>query len=327
RSVDGGQTFFGVHWEGNKLYGAPLEGPNSGVILAGEATGGSGIAYSTDRGATFTEATFTVSTNTRPQLETAVEIPDGPAAGRLVAGVFAGVVISEDGGQAWEPSSLFQDARFWARDMDIGVNPLTGERRLYLALVDAQMSGGQLYISDDDGLTWTHSYTFPWTLFLATIPPPPDGDGSLLAMTGADGVMFRSEDGGETFEEVGQVPFPFAGHAANDMLIGPDNRLYVAVSRTGPERAWVYRTTEPVVVSNEPPPEIPDEESSLRVYPNPTTDFITVETDTDEIEILDVLGRVVLRAEPNAQIDISNLPAGVYVVRAGSLSQRFTVVR
>ncbi|MDX1438632.1 MAG: hypothetical protein R3284_01900, partial [Rubricoccaceae bacterium] len=65
RSIDGGEQWTVVLFEGGAFYEGSLEGPNNGVVLVGENNGGSGIAYSTDRGATFTEATFTVSTNTR----------------------------------------------------------------------------------------------------------------------------------------------------------------------------------------------------------------------------------------------------------------------
>ena len=68
---------------------ASVSGPNHGVILVGTFGDGPGIAYSTDRGASFTESTFTVSTSSTPFMEDAVEILDGPAIGRLVAGVFA----------------------------------------------------------------------------------------------------------------------------------------------------------------------------------------------------------------------------------------------
>lgn len=327
RSIDGGEAFFGVHSEGGVIVVFDDAGPNNGLVLCGEHFGGSGIAYSTDRGATFTESVFTVVPSSRPTMETAVEIPDGPSAGRLVAGVFAGVVVSEDGGQTWSPSSLFQNARFSVQRIEIGIHPTSGNRRLYAAVLDAQEPDAQLYVSDDDGMTWTSIYTFEWSFYLAAVPQPPDGDGSLLAMTGADGLVFRSSDGGMSWVEVGQVPFPFTAHAANDMLIGPDGRLYVAVGRAGPERAWVYRSTEPVVVANEPPPEVPEESTALRVYPNPATDFITVESDAEAVEILDVLGRIVMTVHSNEQIDTSRLPVGIYVITAGSQSQRFSVVR
>ena len=135
-----------------------------------------------------------------------------------------------------------------------------------------------------------------------------------------------------SFEEIGQVPFPFEGHLANDMLTGLDGNLYVAVGRTGPERAWVYRTTEPVVVANEPGvPPTPTAER-LVVYPNPAADWITVEANGmgEEVVLYDLLGRAVRRARlvaGKAVLDTARLPAGVYVVRAGGESRLVAVRR
>ena len=199
RSTDAGQTFFGVHDEGGALFSADLEGPNEGLILTGTFGGGSGIAYSTDRGASFTEATFTVSTGSRPFMNTAVEITDGPAEGRLVAGVFAGVVVSEDGGQTWEPSSMFQNARFWVHRVEIGTDPVTGNRRLYATVADAQFPDVQFYYSDDDGLTWTNVPGMVDAFLFVFVPGV---TGALLAVergTALEGdsiEVWRSVDGG-----------------------------------------------------------------------------------------------------------------------------------
>ena len=137
RSTDGGQSFIGVYLDGGRQFAASVSGSNHGVILSGTFGGGTGIIYSTDRGASFTEATFTVSTSSTPFMEDAVEILDGAATGRLVAGVFGGIVLSEDSGQTWAPSSLFQDARFWVQRVVVGTDPATGNRRLYITLADA----------------------------------------------------------------------------------------------------------------------------------------------------------------------------------------------
>ena len=78
-----------------------------------------------------------------------------------------------------------------------------------------------------------------------------------------------------------------------------------------------------VVVANEP--EVPEpSEATLRVYPNPASSFLTVATETEEITILDVLGRVALRTKATERIDVSDLPAGVYVVRANGQTRTFT---
>jgi len=89
------------------------------------------------------------------------------------------------------------------------------------------------------------------------------------------------------------------GIHTSDMLIGPDNHLYVAVGRAGPEREWVYRTTEPVVAANEPEvPEIPGTSFSLSIQPNPlvrqtVVPFSVATTARVRITVFDMLGREV----------------------------------
>ena len=337
RSTDGGQSFVGVYLDGGRQFAALVTGPNHGVILTGTFGGGSGIAYSTDRGASFTESTFTVSTSSRPFLEDAVEIPDGTAEGRLVAGVFAGVVISEDGGQTWEPSSMFQNARFWVHRVEIGTNPATGKRRLYATVADAQLPDVQFYYSDDDGLTWTNVPGMVDAFLFVFVP----GTESFLlavergtALEGDSIEVWRSIDGGGTWSKAGRLPAEPEDNliTTKDILIGPEGHVYVSVFRTGPEPEWVYRTTEPVVVANEPEAPPPPTAERLIVYPNPATDRLTVEaTGLDEkVRLYNLLGRLVSRASLSsgkASLDVSRLPAGVYVVQVGTLTQHVTLVK
>ncbi|MCH8030426.1 MAG: T9SS type A sorting domain-containing protein, partial [Bacteroidetes bacterium] len=139
---------------------------------------------------------------------------------------------------------------------------------------------------------------------------------------------------GGTWEAAGNLPAePMEdGISSSDMLVGPEGYLYVSVSRTGPEDEWVYRTTEPVVVANEPEaPSAPTAERFV-VYPNPATDRITVEANGlgEEVVLYDLLGRAVRRARlvaGKAVLDTARLPAGVYVVRAGGESRLVTVRR
>ncbi len=69
---------------------------------------------------------------------------------------------------------------------------------------------------------------------------------------------------------------------------------------------------------------------ALRVFPNPASSSITVQTKFDLITIVDVLGRRVLAASSDdweVTIDIRGFPSGVYVVRAGSQSRIISVRR
>ncbi len=333
RSTNGGGTFDFVYEEGGRLFSTQSDGPNDGVILVG-ALGATGISYSTDRGATFTEATVLASPFRESELHSAVEIPDGPAAGRLVAGAFNGILTSEDGGRTWAPSSLFQDFRYSTQRVVIGTHPGTGARRLYATVTDSQTTGPQLFTSDNDGLTCTNVPTMVDAYLFVFVP---EDSGVLLAVedgTALEGdklSIHRSDDGGSSWAIVGELPAEVNGLGihTNDMLLGPDDRLYVAAGRAGPERAWVYRTTEPVLVATEPGPEPPGEETGLRVYPNPATEKIAVERVAlgEEIVLYDVLGRAVLRTRTPTDIDVSALPPGLYIVRAGGESRLVTVRR
>jgi len=64
------------------------------------------------------------------------------------------------------------------------------------------------------------------------------------------------------------------------------------------------------------------QESRLSIYPNPATDKITIETSAiptkSQLSIMNLSSQEILTrqiTEPKTQIDISNLPSGVYFVR------------
>lgn len=62
---------------------------------------------------------------------------------------------------------------------------------------------------------------------------------------------------------------------------------------------------------------------SLRVFPNPTTDWIKVETDYPKFETLEILstdGQLVLSESwgTNEPISVSGLPQGIYFIRLSS---------
>ncbi len=71
-------------------------------------------------------------------------------------------------------------------------------------------------------------------------------------------------------------------------------------------------------------------EMTLRVFPNPASSSITVQTEFDLITIVDVLGRLVLATKSIAgemTLNVSELSPGVYFVRDGSESRVITIQR
>lgn len=80
-------------------------------------------------------------------------------------------------------------------------------------------------------------------------------------------------------------------------------------------------------------------ENNLKLYPNPTNNFITVETTGDvemnKISIVNVLGQEVLshdlNKEKNIKLDVTRLPSGMYTVKIdsnkGTLIKKFQVIK
>ncbi len=64
---------------------------------------------------------------------------------------------------------------------------------------------------------------------------------------------------------------------------------------------------------------------SLMIYPNPSSDFITISADVElsSIALLDVNGRIVRTIEKQGTVNISDLNAGVYLLQMEYSGQRF----
>jgi hypothetical protein len=63
---------------------------------------------------------------------------------------------------------------------------------------------------------------------------------------------------------------------------------------------------------------------SLKVYPNPVSNVLTIETiRTDDYQIFNLLGQQVLYGKTMQQIDVSVLPQGAYMIKVGTEQVRF----
>lgn len=75
------------------------------------------------------------------------------------------------------------------------------------------------------------------------------------------------------------------------------------------------------ISSNLATQEITQHKSKLRLYPNPSTDFIKISSDVKEkinVKIYSLSGNLVLKGtfQPDEEINISSLHAGFYLVKA-----------
>ncbi|MCR5862367.1 T9SS type A sorting domain-containing protein [Flavobacterium sp. J372] len=63
------------------------------------------------------------------------------------------------------------------------------------------------------------------------------------------------------------------------------------------------------------------------LYPNPASNTLTITTTADLTEnfttIYDITGRQVLNEKFNETINVSALPAGVYILKIGEMSRKF----
>jgi len=62
----------------------------------------------------------------------------------------------------------------------------------------------------------------------------------------------------------------------------------------------------------------------INIYPNPTTGIFTLQGATAEIQVYDLFGRLVLRSN-NKDIDMSQQPKGVYVLRTGGATRKIVL--
>lgn len=63
------------------------------------------------------------------------------------------------------------------------------------------------------------------------------------------------------------------------------------------------------------PNDIVNISNNLKVYPNPATEIVSINADFTKVEFINTLGQIVLIATNNNNINISELPQGVYTLR------------
>ena len=217
RSADGGRTWAEMvpqSARGEEIW-AMAAAPNiPGQVFIGTSHGR--LLRSDDRGRTFYEMTGFLKVPGRdrwsfpppphiPHVRSISFDPNYPAL--MYLGVEEGGVFrSHDGGQSFESlnSGLYDDIH------TVAVDP-KDSRRLYAT------TGRGFYVSDNAGGSWRHikagfnrTYTVPLLVMAGAHPhpaiytvaaaaPPPMWR---IGARGADSVMFRSDDGGESFEAI-----------------------------------------------------------------------------------------------------------------------------
>src|SRR5690606_352449 len=343
RSTDAGVTWPEVHDSGAFLGIVEVpDGPLAGWLLG--AGGAATVSVSEDRGATWREAEMQTGVSWNPNAAV-IGLPSG----RVLAGGPNGITVSDDSAHTFQPSSFWEYLRYGAYNFVLVERPEGGQRILAVTS-DQTRPNYRFHASDDDGETWFE---------LGDIIDPGTGDSSsgrlLLSLGGSKALMVLwsgsvqvTADAGETWQAVGRLLEEPEQSGITSVALDAERRLYVSVVRAGLESEWVYRTTAPVVVANEPA-SVPEERGiGLEVHPNPSQGTARLvltlpEAAEASVTVYDVLGRRVaalhegpLEAGRHAfRLDGAALPSGVYLVRATlgdpeagrALTQRVTLLK
>ena len=339
RSTDGAVTWSVVNDTGDgALLEVPSGFPHAGRLLTGSgdtSSGFTGAAYSDDRGATWTPAI--VPTEGYATAFATLPPSVGAPSGRLLfAGLAASAgAYSDDGGTSWtygaRPYEGFPQAHALTTvSYPEGIDGGFGARALWLGYVSTQPHV-RCWTSDDGGASWQDR---------GGLPQPDDGVGgsaagvlnlggaSALAVLGR-GILYRTDDGGQTWVVVGRTPDITSSVSVQTATLGPDGRLYIGLSHTGPTSAWAYRTQEVlgIPVTGEPAPPAP-EGLGVTMQPNPlgTRGHVAVrlpEATDLRVVLFDLMGRQIAvlsegRMEAGLHrvpLDVAALAPGVYVAR------------
>ncbi len=354
RSTDGGASWVVVNDGVGIQPGAP-DSPDGFFALppghahAGRLLAGGVVLYSDDRGATWTEASQDIPTNSQSSARSFAALPSG----RVLAGtgIGGGVLGSDDGGAAYLRTPLWGTFSIDA----VAALATPGSRQTGApacgrpdgALCDGAVAVGistqlpyaRAWRTADGGRTWAESVALPepsdgvGTSLVAgvvALSPGPDGLGRAITI-GGRGIVRRTVDGGQSWEIIGRMPLRLGGasHYTRLLRLGPDGHLWVSTTINGSSREWLYRSVEPAeaafLVAGESGP--PAEGVKLVVHPNPSGGRVVVRLTLPSSSVAvalvyDALGRrvAVLHDGPLAAgahpfaLDASVLAPGVYVV-------------
>ena len=355
RTTDGGET-----WASHQpscgakraFVAAPTDTPPGpwGALAGDLFAGFANLCRSTDRGETWTEVPFVTPPSSPIIINDAVVLPAGhPYAGRLVVATDERVHLSDETRAELTLRPAAGPALYYPEDF--AVMP---SGRLIATGIDPTKPDRQVELSDDGGESW-HS-TQPLPVLVDGITGPARmavlGPGAAVAI-GGRGFVYRTDDDGATWALVGRAPITEGHVSVRHVVVGPQGRLYIAVSQAGnqSEFSWVYRTASPVVVADEAAPVAPPA-VGVTVSPNPSSGRVAVGVALPEpsasvrVEVFDSVGRRVAvlhegaaRGALSLDVDTRAWAPGVYVVRvtgdaapgsgsgAGSGTARFTVAR
>lgn len=290
--------FFGVtaFLPGMEIWGGPYLPFSTDNLLGrcifyinnnyGFAVGDSGVVIRSDTGLINTDNWFLQNSGTTQNLYS-VHFPSDSIG--YAVGDSGTIIKTINGGNNWIQKNAGTVTNF--RSVNF-INDTTGFVAGYQGLILKTQDGGNSWgVKPSNVINNLNSVYFP--------------SDSIGYIAGDAGVILRTDDAGNTWmTEVTGVPDNlksvyftnnYNGYAVGAIgtILKTDNGGIVGVSHAG-------------------------KENTIVVYPNPTTDNLTIETpDKSTIEILNIEGQIVktiFSDSKTTSIDLSNLSSGVYIV-------------
>lgn len=216
------------------------------------------------------------------------------------------VYSSTDGGATWINNSNGLEVMN-ATDLifDLQKDPLDADRM-------ALASSKGIFISEDGGLNWERKTTS----LVSNVAFSTETAGAMTASTNSteftEFALHYSTDSGETWETISNEQLLGIGSASSAYIFDVNSvKAYIGSFDLG----LVEYTIDLNVAGT---PEFGEGDSGIAIYPNPTSDALNISlknATVAQVAIYSITGAKVMEIEAASNLDISELAAGVYLVR------------
>jgi type IX secretion system substrate protein len=179
-----------------------------------------------------------------------------------------------------------------------------------------------IFTSDDGGVTWVHTGTFP-NEGVHLIGYPALAPGNMVAVTyDTEFTTFKirySSDAGQQWSEVPAAGCAFITSYSAALKFGLDDAtVFLSTTDLG---LVSYHVNFPELAQSDFTAHQP-----VNIYPNPTADYICVELQGDrlsDVSVFSITGQKLIEST-HTKIDVSALPSGVYFMKIKAFSGKTT---